>query len=297
MELKLISKINCPLCQSSKCSVFLETKDYFFSGKPFDIHECNDCGFLFTNPRPIDDALQDYYKSEKYLSHTDSNDSIFSILYRSVKQYTLRKKLNIIKRFVRSGSLLDIGCGTGDFMALAKEKHWIVRGVEQNENARMLAQKKNLEILSSVDQLDSVNERYDVITLWHVLEHLPDLHSTMKIISQKIKEDGILLIALPNHNSWDARHYEKYWAAYDLPRHLYHFNRKTITALLSSYGFELKSTFPMIFDAFYVSILSEQYRGNKLAFPIGALKGLWSNSQAWKSKEYSSLIFVFQRNS
>jgi len=287
----------CPLCLSSNHSAYLEAKDYFYSGKPFGIHQCTDCGFLFTNPRPVDENLQDYYKSEKYLSHTDSNDSFFSVLYRLVKHYALHQKLNIVRRFVRSGTLLDIGCGTGDFIALAKEKQWVVRGVEQNENARILAQKKYLAVLSSIDQLAILNERFDVITLWHVLEHLPDLHSTMKIISQKIKSDGTLLIALPNYSSWDAGHYGKYWAALDLPRHLYHFNRKTICALLSKYGFDLKSTFPMIFDAFYVDILSEQYRGSKLAMPIGAMKGFWSNIKAWKNKEYSSLIFVFQRNS
>lgn len=267
-------------------------KDFLVSGEEFSLIRNAKYGFLETRPQPSTDELPSYYESESYISHTDSKKGLLSFLYQLVKSYSLKKKVRLIRKLnSRAGTLLDIGAGTGDFLKEAKKKGWNITGVEPNKNARDVASKKEIELHTSLDNV--MGQKFDVITLWHVLEHLPDLEDSLQKIKTLLAEDGILLIAVPNFKSWDANYYKSFWAAFDVPRHLWHFSRESMRRLFSS-ELKLIKIKPMIFDSFYVSLLSEKYRsGNK--FSLHAIwVGLRSNWAARSSGEYSSLIYCFK---
>jgi len=268
-------------------------KDFLVSGKEFSLVRNQRYGFLETRPQPKEAELSRYYESEDYISHTDSNKGPLAYLYQVVKKYSLYKKEKLISRFIsEKGKLLDIGAGTGDFLKTANEKGWEVAGVEPNKKARNVAQLKKINLQESIDSF--AGQKFDVVTLWHVLEHLPDLQNTIHKIEQLVKKNGVLLIAVPNFKSFDAKYYKEFWAAYDVPRHLWHFSQDSMQQLFSS-EFELQKIKPMIFDAFYVSLLSEKYKKGK-PFSIKAFFiGLQSNICAWRSKEYSSLIYCFKK--
>lgn len=268
--------------------------DFLVTGESFDLVYDSTRDLLVTTPQPASTELAKYYESEKYISHTDSKDGLMAFLYQWVKRYSLHKKIKLITNLNKGvGSLLDIGAGTGDFLHSAKQNNWKVSGVEVNEKARTFA--KNKEIILSEKLEDYVGKQFDVITLWHVLEHLPNLDESIKTIESLIKPGGILIIAVPNFRSYDALKFGRFWAAYDAPRHLWHFSRKAMTQLFSE-KLVLTKINPMVFDSFYVSLLSEKYRTGK-SFSISAmLIGLWSNICAWRSREYSSLIYCFKKS-
>lgn len=244
-------------------------------------------------PQPNAAELPKYYESQAYISHTDTKKGLRSFLYQLVKKWTLKQKVKLIFDLNgTTGSLLDIGSGTGDFLKTAKKSGWNVFGIEPNENAAALSSEKGIEITHSLDDFEG--KQFDVVTLWHVLEHIPDLEKTIFDLSKLVKPNGILLIAVPNFKSFDAKHYGKFWAAYDVPRHLWHFSKEAVQRLFSK-NFEMKYIKPMIFDSFYVSLLSENYKtGNKFS-----LRALWigfkSNLLAKRTKEYSSHIYCFNR--
>ena len=243
---------------------------------------------------PVPQNLQDYYKSEDYLSHTDKGRSLFEILYQKVKAVRTNRKLTWLKRLSGStGRLLDVGTGTGEFMIAAKARGWKVSGVEPNVTARNKAQGKGLQLSESLESID--NGGYDVITLWHVLEHLPNLDESIEKLKALIKPNGILVLALPNFRSWDAQHYGPYWAGYDVPRHLWHFSKPSVIELFGNSGFELEKIRPMHMDAFYVSLLSEKYRSGKMRWATAFFIGLLSNVKAIRSGEYSSLVYVLKK--
>ena len=248
---------------------------------------------LETLPRPHINDLPTYYQSEEYISHTDSKKGLVNFLYQTVKNYALKGKTGLIKRCNSgAGSLLDIGAGTGEFLLKAKERNWEVTGVEVDEAARNLSEKKGVKLYDSLDKLKG--QQFDVVTLWHVLEHLPNLNEALSDIEGLVKKGGTLIAAVPNFNSYDAKYYKSHWAAYDVPRHLWHFSQDSMRFLFSS-KMKLTKKKGMIFDSFYVSLLSEKYKsGNR--FSIKAiLIGLWSNLLALKKKEYSSLIYIFKK--
>lgn len=272
---------------------YLSVKDYLVSGESFDLVYDSDLDFLKTIPQPKTEELPKYYESTDYISHTDEKSGLFSNLYQFVKKWSLHKKTKLI--FDQNngvGTLLDIGAGTGDFLKVAKEKGWQVYGMEPNKNAMKLASEKGIELKSTLNDFDG--KQFDVITLWHVLEHIPNLNETILNLSNLVKTNGTLIIAVPNFKSFDAKHYGKFWAAFDVPRHLWHFSKESIIKLFAV-NFELHSIEPMIFDAFYVSLLSEKYKtGNKFS-----LKAIWiglqSNLKAKQTKEYSSHIYCFKK--
>lgn len=251
-------------------------------------------GFLETHPQPKEQDLGRYYESEDYISHTDANKGALSFLYQSVKKYALRKKVALIKKQAgRVGSLLDVGAGTGDFLKAAKRKNWSVTGVEVNKNARAISQEKGIYLYEEIEEV--LGNQYDVVTLWHVLEHLPNLEQQVARLATLVKPGGVLIVAVPNYNSLDAKYYKNFWAAFDVPRHLWHFSSASMRSLFSS-AFELENIKPMLFDSFYVSLLSEKYK-TKNTFSLKAIwMGLRSNLSAWTSKEYSSLIYCFKRH-
>lgn len=293
----MLSIVECPVCSSKNFKYFLDCKDYTVSHKTFTIVECNSCGFKFTNPRPADTDLGAYYKSEDYISHSNTSKGIVSKLYHLVRNYTLSQKEALLRKYVSRGTMLDYGCGTGMFLKTCQDKGWKVFGMEPDAGARKIGVDMGLIIKENKSQLEPeiVDGSLNAISLWHVLEHVTDLKETLEFFQRKLDQKGVLFIALPNYNSTDAQHYGPYWAAYDVPRHLYHFDISTVSLLLSKHGFKLIDTAPMKFDSYYVSMLSEQYKNGSPAHLKAFLQGLKSNLKAKQAKDYSSVIYVFSK--
>lgn len=271
-------------------------KDHSVSGEEFQLIENSEHGFLETIPKPSEEQLPYYYKSEDYISHTDSKRNLFEKIYHSVRSFSLKKKLNLINGYSsKEKTLLDIGCGTGDFLETAFKNNWKVFGIEPNQQARTVANNKVKDSVFETNQLLKFKPHsFDIITLWHVLEHLPNLEEQVSIFKTLLKPNGTLIIAVPNYKSYDAKYYKAFWAAYDVPRHLWHFNRDSMSNLISKFNFKIIKTKPMWFDAFYVSMLSEKYRSGKMNPVKGFWIGLLSNLKALRSKEASSLIYIIK---
>lgn len=269
------------------------TKDFLVSGEEFSLVQNKEYGFLETVPQPEEVDLSKYYESEEYISHTDSKKGLLPFLYQSVKKYSLAKKVSLISKLNEGkGSLLDIGAGTGEFLKIAKDKGWSVQGVEVNKKAREFASNKEVVLYENLDTV--LGSQFDVVSLWHVLEHLPNLKDTVTKIESLVKPGGTLFIAVPNFNSLDAKHYKEFWAAYDVPRHLWHFSMESMRKVISD-EFNLIHVRAMPFDAFYVSLLSEKYKtGNKFSLRAFWI-GLRSNMSANRTKEYSSLLYCFKK--
>jgi 2-polyprenyl-3-methyl-5-hydroxy-6-metoxy-1,4-benzoquinol methylase len=287
----------CPVCEGLLFKNYLSCKDYTVSHETFQLVKCETCNLVITNPQPEESKLGKYYISEDYISHTSKAKSLIDNLYLIARKFTLNKKLKLISRYNKPGKLLDYGCGTGEFIKHCKSSSWIITGVEPSSVAREKATAlTSTEIKTSVQELGE--ERFDVITLWHVLEHIPNFEETLKIISNKLNDHGTLFIAVPNYQSLDAEIYKNIWAGYDVPRHLWHFAPSTIKKLLSNNSLTLKEITPMKLDSFYVSLLSEKYKRNKQSLPgmINAfVNGLRSNLKARKTSNYSSLIYIIQK--
>ena len=272
--------------------LFLKTKDFSVSGESFELFKDEELDMLVTQPQP--ENLSKYYESEDYISHTDSKKSLMDKLYQAVKRKNLQNKLQLIESQTnKPKSLLDIGAGTGDFLLLAKTNGFEVTGVEPNGKARQLSSQKGIHLHQEIHKVEG--QKFDAITLWHVLEHLPDLDGQIKTMVSLLEDEGVLIIAVPNFKSFDAGHYGRYWAAYDVPRHLWHFSKTSIAKLFDRHGMEVIAIKPMWFDAFYVSLLSEKYKGNKRYWLSAFLIGLWSNISAVFTKEHSSLIYILKR--
>ncbi|MFK5957494.1 MAG: class I SAM-dependent methyltransferase [Lutibacter sp.] len=279
---------------------YLTCKDYTVSNQKFDLRYNNKLEMLVTSPQPKLEELASYYKSSAYISHTDSKKSLTDKLYQFVKLYALKKKLNLINSFnSEEKKILDIGCGTGDFLLTCVNNGWNVVGVEPNNNAKKLAEAKltsnqESQIYSELKTLTS--QKFDVITLWHVLEHVPNLEDYILKLKLLLKPNGVLVVAVPNYKSYDATYYKQFWAAFDVPRHLWHFSKKSIQLLFSEVKMNVVKILPMKFDSFYVSLLSEKYKSGKSNFVIAFCIGLLSNLKALKTKEYSSLIYIIKNN-
>jgi len=278
---------------------FLTCKDHTVSRETFTLFWDKNSDLLITLPKPEDNKLYKYYESDAYISHTDSKKSILDKVYQIVKNYAIIQKIKLINsQNSHEKSILDIGCGTGDFLNACKEKGWKIMGVEPNEKARDLALKKlkseEYLVNNIKDLLKRNTNRFDVITMWHVLEHIPNLEEYISILKDLLHPNGTLIIALPNYKSHDADYYKNYWAAYDVPRHLWHFSKKAMKLIFSEKKFEIVKILPMKFDAFYVSILSEKYKTGKSNLFNGFYRGFISNLKANRSGEYSSLIYIIK---
>lgn len=288
-------KNKCPWCNSENNHQFLKLKDYFLTQEEFEIIECENCKLLFTIPCPTPDKIGSYYKSEDYLSHNDEKKGLFAKIYNSVKKINIKNKFKIaISRQLSAVSLLDIGCGVGDFLLYAKEKGCDITGIEPNDDARKIAEKKlNCKILSPEELQNIPDNSFDVVTMWHVLEHVADLKTEIHHLQRILRKDGRLIIALPNHKSYDAEYYKDKWAAYDVPRHHNHFSQTSIRNIFKETKLQLIDTKPLKWDSFYISMLSEQYMNKKNSFIKGLLTGWKSNRKAKKSGEWSSLVYIF----
>lgn len=275
--------------------IHIETKDFLITGESFSLLYDETREMLITHPQPKESDLSAYYESTAYISHTDSKKGLMAFLYQTIKKKSLQKKVRLINKLNGgTGSLLDIGSGTGEFCKAANEAGWKTYGVEPNEKARDFAKKKGVELTDAMDTLR--DQQFDVVTLWHVLEHLPNLEKNVSQIRSLVKPGGTLIIAVPNYRSFDASYYKSFWAAFDVPRHLWHFSKVSIPIIFKK-DFRLLKVIPMIYDSFYVSLLSEKYKRGS-SFSIRAFFiGLWSNIVGWKTKEYSSHIYCFQKSS
>ena len=272
-------------------------KDHSVSGEEFQLKYHIDFKLMQTLPQPSEDNLDSYYKSEDYISHTDSKRNLFEKAYHFVRNIALKKKLKLIDSFKTDAKeLLDIGCGTGDFLSIAKNANWNVTGIEPNEQARKIANSKTNNSVYNNMQLHQLKENsFDVITLWHVLEHLPNLEMHVYRLERLLKPNGKIVVAVPNYKSYDSAYYKSFWAAYDVPRHLWHFTKESIKILFSRYDMKVEKILPMKFDAFYVSLLSEKYKTGKINYLRGFWIGMKSNLKALRSGEYSSLIYVIKK--
>ncbi|MBI3520842.1 MAG: class I SAM-dependent methyltransferase [Bacteroidetes bacterium] len=286
----------CLVCGSNQFEPFLQCKDYTVSQEDFKIVACKSCGFKFTNPRPEDSVIGNYYKAESYVSHTNSKKGIVNKLYHIVREYTLKKKVKLISSYVSRGTILDYGCGTGMFLNACKVAGWETFGMEPDDDARKIASEQNLNLFSDKAKIETYvpEKQFDAITLWHVLEHVTDMKETLAFFKYKLKANGVLVIAVPNHVSYDAQYYKEHWAAYDVPRHLHHFELKSMKALLDTNGFQLIETKPMKFDSFYVSMLSEKYKTGSVNLFKAFKTGLKSNLKANDTSSYSSTIYIFK---
>jgi cyclopropane fatty-acyl-phospholipid synthase-like methyltransferase len=273
-------------------NIYIKTKDFLLSGEEFTLVENKEKDLLKTIPVP--ENVSEYYQSENYISHTDSNKTLFDKAYQLVKKVALSQKLSLIKKLNQGeGALLDIGSGTGDFLVYAKNKNWNVQGVEPGEKARQLSEKKGIVVN---EFLQDVEEKYfDVITLWHAFEHVEDFESYILEIKKRLKPGGTLIVAVPNFKSKDAKHYKEHWAAFDVPRHLWHFSKSSIERIFSPHDFKLIQTKPMWFDAFYVSLLSEKYKTGKSNWVKAIWYGSLSNLSGIFTKEYSSHIYILKK--
>lgn len=273
--------------------VICSAKDYLVSGKTFSIVWDSSTQYAHTYPRPKANQMDSYYASKDYISHNDSNKSFLSTAYRVARNLMFVVKFKMFKDLIPPhGKVLDYGCGTGDFLKYLTNKKIKGQGVETNAHARDQCEQKSLEVFSSWGKLS--NAKYDMITFWHVLEHVSDLDECFQSICNYLKKKGTLLIAVPNLNSFDAKFYKEYWAAYDVPRHLWHFSEEGIKRLVEPFGFELTRKHPLLLDALYIACISEKHKGSRLPILRGLFRGLQSNIRAYSSGEYSSLVYVFK---
>jgi 2-polyprenyl-3-methyl-5-hydroxy-6-metoxy-1,4-benzoquinol methylase len=286
----------CFVCGGKDFSPFISCVDYTVSKDSFTITRCNSCGFKFTNPRPDGMEIGKYYESEEYISHSDSGKGIINYLYKKVRNYTINKKVQLINSLSNDKTILDIGCGTGAFLNACKENGWFIEGIEPSGGARDFAKSNyNLNIHPEEKLAAYSDNSFSIISMWHVLEHVHLLNERIEELKRLIKKDGTIIIAVPNCDSWDAQYYKEFWAAYDLPRHLYHFTPDTMERLLDKHGLRIMKKLPMVFDSFYVSMLSEKYKNGKVSMVNAVLNGFKSNRVGKRDiNRFSSVIYIIK---
>ena len=291
---------SCPLCGGGGVSDHHRSLDNLVSKQLFGVSLCHACGFLFTNPRPDAQAMGKYYCSDDYISHTDGGSSLFDKLYRRIRKFMIVKKYSVVEKHKTvngAATLLDYGCGTGEFLKYCQYKGYNVMGYEPGNNASVMARNKSLQVLVDEPLLEQLEEnQFQVITLWHVFEHIVDFQQKIDLFSRKLCDNGILIIAVPEHKSYDAKFYKEHWAAWDVPRHVNHFEEKTLTRAVFNSGFVLVKKYPLIFDSYYIALLSERKKNKIVRFLLACMVGFWSNIHGLLGKSpFSSQIYVFKK--
>ena len=273
---------------------FLRCRDYSVSGETFDLCYDFSGNMLATTPQPKITTLSKYYNSSSYISHVKRRKSIFDSVYFSVRKLTIKRKLRWVSScYCEGASILDFGAGVGHFVRSAQAKGWVSMGIETNQKARNIANSKNPASVFDTNHIESIKpQSQSAITLWHVLEHLPDYKQQLNKLKTLLKPSGRLFIAVPNFRSYDAAYFRQHWAAYDVPRHLWHFSKKAMVSIFDELEMEIERIHPMIFDAFYVSLLSTKYQSGRYKLFKALWVGFLSNLKATKTGEYSSLVFV-----
>jgi 2-polyprenyl-3-methyl-5-hydroxy-6-metoxy-1,4-benzoquinol methylase len=285
----------CPLCNSSKIVNHFISKDYVVSKESFALSHCESCDLVFTNPRPREEFISKYYNSENYTPHSKKL-TIFNSIYNLFRLINSNRKVTIINRLSEKGKILDIGCGTGDFLGACKKDGWEISGIEPVENANAEASKiLGINVLKYYTELEHDNT-FDIITFWHVFEHIYDIHNTLESVKRLLKKGGKILIAIPNINSYDSILFKEHWAAIDVPRHLFHFNQNSFGQLAKEHGFKITETIPMFFDAYYISLLSYQYKTARRNWIKAIVNGYKSNSYArLNQNNFSSLVYCLKK--
>ncbi len=294
MEHQLRNIEKCPICRGESQQEFIEAEDHNVSNDWFKIVECVACSFRFTNPIPTEETIGDYYKSENYVSHSGTKKGFVNRVYHIVRSRAIKQKENLAAKYSKEKTILDIGCGTGDFLGYCKSQNWKTLGLEPDQSARKIALESNAIEAKVLNHLYEIEENtFDVISMWHVLEHVYNLNDDIEQYRKILKKDGTLIVAVPNCSSKDADHYKSTWAAYDLPIHLYHFRPDNMKQLFSKHGMEVVEILPMKFDSYYISMISEKYKGGNIF--SGFLNGFKSNMAAnSKNNKYSSQIYVIK---
>lgn len=299
----IITRKSCPCCGSADIAKALACKDFTVSNEIFDIMECGSCTLRFTQSVPDQAAIGAYYQSDAYISHNDTEKGLVNKLYIKARNYTLSWKMKLLDKSAgnkdHKRELLDIGAGTGAFLDKAIHSGWVVRGLEPDQGARNICFDKYGIQSETPDTLFEIpGNQCDAVTMWHVLEHVHQLHEYMDHTKRVLKENGVALIALPNYTSKDAAEYKSFWAAYDVPRHLYHFSPLAMAVLAHQHGMKLESILPMWLDAFYISLLSEQYKNKKANLVAAFWNGFKSNAYALQDKKLcSSLVYILRKES
>lgn len=299
LTMNSILRQQCPVCSSSRIGQVLGAEDYTVSHETFAIWECADCTVRFTQLVPVPEAIGKYYQSDNYISHTDTNKGIVNKLYHYVRRSTLRRKCKMLQQQtgLPTGRLLDIGAGTGAFVHTMQGAGWQVTGLEPDDGTRLrAAELHKVNLLDAGALFGLPDAQFDAITLWHVLEHVHDLHRYFDQFVKLLTAKGVLLIAVPNYTSYDGQWYGSSWAAYDVPRHLYHFSPKSMEHLINLHGLKLRAMKPMWFDSFYISMLSEQYKNGKGNLLKAVWNGLQSNLRAaGDAGKCSSVIYIIEK--
>lgn len=289
---------NCPVCGSSQISFCFHCTDNSISKQEFALWECKECAVRFTREAPGQDEIGPYYQSEAYVSHTNSQKGIINRIYHVVRKITMQNKRRLVNKVSGKlkGKLLDIGAGTGMFLKTMQDAGWEVLGLEPDEDTRNRASEIHQVELQPVESLFILPQKYDVVTMWHVLEHVHQLHEYIKKIETLIAEGGHFMIAVPNYTSFDGYFYGKDWAAYDVPRHLYHFSPASMNKLLAMHGFKVITCKPMWFDSFYVSMLTEKYKRSSLGVIRAMFTAFYSNLKAlFNPEKCSSVIYIAEK--
>ena len=289
----------CPVCHSGDIHPLFTATDYTVSHEDFTIWQCGQCNLRFTQDVPDAASIGRYYKSEDYISHTNTSKGLTNKLYQRVRKYTLEQKANLIINGTGTvkGSLLDVGCGTGAFLNVMKSKGWEVEGIEPDEDARKIANELyGIEVQEPAGFYNFPHGFFDAITLWHVMEHVHDLHLYIEQLKNLLTQSGKLYVAVPNYESLDGNIYRSFWAAYDVPRHLYHFSPRSVEVLMKQHGLKLVAKKPMWFDSFYISLLSSKYRLGKTKYLSAFINGLRSNITALANNDRcSSIIYIIEK--
>ncbi len=292
----MVTYTECPVCKNTQLQNNIVAKDYTVSNENFTIVKCITCTHMFTQNVASQNDIGKYYASENYISHSDTQKGIVNKLYHTIRKKTLLAKQNLLQKEtgLQTGNVLDIGCGTGAFLHTMQNAGWNVEGLEPDFAARAKAEELyNITPKSSEKIFELQAYAYDAITMWHVLEHVHELQEYIAQLKKMIRTKGKIFIAVPNYTSYDAKHYQEHWAAYDVPRHLYHFSPKSMATLLAPHGLKIDSLKPMWYDSFYVSMLSEQYKNGKGNIFKAFFIGLISNFNAFFNKEKcSSIIYI-----
>lgn len=289
---------HCPICESEAIADIMPIKDHSISKQEFALAQCSDCGFLFTNYVPVEEEIGPYYQSEDYISHSDTQKGLTSKLYHWARKKMLKRKYKLVKGLNTGKKLLDVGAGTGYFPHEMKTNGYSVVGVEVDDNARNYAKEKfDLTIYPSLNEaFQAESENFDTITMWHVLEHVYDLHGYLQKFHHRLNTNGAVVIAVPNADSLDGQHYKDKWAAYDVPRHLWHFTPRTLAKLAELNGFKVEKMHHLPFDPFYISILSEKYKGGSLGFLKGGWIGFRSFLRGKKDvTKASSVVYILRK--
>ena len=289
----------CPVCGGSDFTDFLTCKDYTVTQEDFTITQCSNCGFKFTNPRPEESEIGRYYQSDEYISHSNTKKGLINRIYHIVRSRALKSKLKLVNKLVKDQprNILDNGCGTGFFLQTCKTDGWNVRGCEPDQKTRAMATENvGIDIVANIFDESLQAASFSIVTMWHVLEHVHQIDKTIQRLYELLTNNGVLVIAVPNANAHEAKQFQSAWAAYDVPRHLYHFTPETINPLFQKHGFKVEQHLPMPYDSYYISLLSQKYQAGNNNYLKAVLQGWKSNQWAKKNNDnYSSVIYIITK--